>query len=93
MLTVRDTKRESVDFIKTERTYNYFIDDCSKISSSNIHSIESFSKSIHAQMENVVALSYLIKNRGPQNKVLLQLSKEIWDYLIKNEIMITTKGE
>ena len=28
---------------------------------------------------------------GTQNKLLPQLSKEIWDYLIKNEIMITAE--
>ena len=41
-------------------------------------------------MDNVVALLYLIKMGGTRNKVLSQLSKEIWDYLIKNK-MITAE--
>ena len=40
-------------------------------------------------MDNVVALPYLIKVGETQNKVFCQLGKEIWDYLIKNGIIIT----
>lgn len=40
------------------------------------------------QMDNVVALAYLLKMWGTYNKERLDLSKEIWEYLRSKEIMI-----
>ena len=49
-------------------------------------------KSIHIQMDNTFALSYLVKMGGTQNKVMLDLSsKEILAYLIKHKIKITVE--
>ena len=46
-------------------------------------------KSIHIQIDNIVSLSYVIKIGGKQNKTLITLSKEIWEYLLIREIMVT----
>ena len=46
---------------------------------------------IHLQLDNIVALSYLIKMGGTHNKDLLDLSKLIWDYLQSRKIMITAE--
>ena len=48
-------------------------------------------QSIHLQMDHIVALSYLVKVGVTQNKVLSDLSKEIWDYLLAKRITITTE--
>ena len=48
-------------------------------------------QSIHLQMDHIVALSYLVKIGVTQNKVLSDLSKEIWDYLLAKRITITTE--
>ena len=84
MLTVRDTKRRcgvgSVDFLRIERPYNW------------IHSFESFMKINPCANGQRSCRVVPHENReGTQNKLLLQLSKEIWDYLIKNEIMISAE--
>ena len=41
-------------------------------------------KSVHTQVDNQTALSYLLK-------ALLRVSKEIWNYLLKHQIMITAE--
>ena len=49
-------------------------------------------KSIHIQMDNKVAPSCLEKIRGDtQSKTLITLSKEVWEYLLVREIMITAE--
>lgn len=42
-------------------------------------------------MDNTAALSYNVKIRGTHNKVLSDLAKETWDYLLANGIMITVE--
>ena len=49
------------------------------------------SQSIHLQMDNVIALSHLVKMGGTHNKVLSNISKQIWDYLLAKGITITTE--
>ena len=44
--------------------------------------------SIHLQTDNIVGLSYIVKMRGTHNKVLSDISKEIWDYLLLKEITV-----
>ena len=46
---------------------------------------------IHVQMDNKIALSYLVKMGGTHSKDLLGLSKQIWDYLQSKKITITTE--
>ena len=58
---------------------------------SGIESSKTCHFSIHIQMENTSALSYLVKMGGTQNQVMLDLSKEIWAYLIKHKITITVE--
>ena len=48
-------------------------------------------KAVHFQMDNTTALPYLVKLRGTGNQMLLKLSKEIWQYLLKHQINITAK--
>ena len=48
-------------------------------------------QSIHLQMDHIVALSYLVKIGVTQNKVLSDLIKEIWDYLLAKGITITAE--
>ena len=46
-------------------------------------------KSIHLQTDDIVGLSYIVKMGGTHNKVLSDISKEIWDFLLLKEITIT----
>ena len=43
------------------------------------------------QIDNVTALTYLVKMKGTHSKELLNIVKEIWNYLIPNQITITAK--
>ena len=45
-------------------------------------------KSIHLQIDNIVGLSYIVKMGGTHNKVLLDISIEIRDFLLLKEITI-----
>ena len=42
-------------------------------------------------MNNVVTLSYLMKMGGTQNQLPVQVSKEIWEYLLDKAITITAE--
>ena len=46
---------------------------------------------IHIQTDNTTALSYLLKMGGTTNKTLVDLSKDIWKYLILQQITITAE--
>ena len=48
-------------------------------------------QTIHVQMDNKIALSYLVKMGGTHNKDLLVLSIQIWNYLQSKKITITAK--
>lgn len=49
-------------------------------------------KTIHFQIDNTTALRYLAKVRGgTRNTHILELSKEIWEFLLVNNITITTE--
>ena len=45
-------------------------------------------KAIHFQIDNITALSYLVKMRETKNKYLIELAKEIWKYLLHRGITI-----
>ena len=45
--------------------------------------------SIHLPTDNMVALSYIVKMGRTYNKVLSDISKEIWEYLLSKGITIT----
>ena len=53
--------------------------------------IHSDVKAIHIQTDNVVALTYLKKMGGTKSSVLTQVSKEIWEFLLKHQIVITVE--
>ena len=44
---------------------------------------------IHIQVDNMTALSYLLKMGEKKNSELMQISKELWEFLIGQEITIT----
>ena len=46
---------------------------------------------IHIQVNNMTALSYLLKMGGTKNPVLMQVSKEIWKFLFGQGIAITAE--
>ena len=46
-------------------------------------------KAIHLQVVNIVASTYLMKMGGTQNLKMVELAKEIWEYLLKWGIAIT----
>ena len=47
---------------------------------------------IHIQVDNLTALSYLLKMGGTKNPNLMQqISKEIWEFLLGQGITITTR--
>ena len=48
-------------------------------------------KTINIKMDNIVALSYQVKMRGTRNQLLVQISKEIWEYLLDKGITITAE--
>ena len=48
-------------------------------------------KSIHLRMDNIVGLSYIVKMGETHNKVLSDIRKEIWDFLLLKEITITVE--
>ena len=47
--------------------------------------------SIHIQMDNMVALTYLVKMGGTNNHILVKLTKQIWDFLISRGIILTAE--
>ena len=47
--------------------------------------------SVHIRMDNMAALSYLMKMGGTKNQELTAISKEIWQYLFKRKITITVE--
>ena len=58
--------------------------------------IQTFSKTlkhkvIHLQVDNMVALTYLLKMGGTHNLKLVHLAKEIWDHLLKCGITLTAE--
>ena len=46
---------------------------------------------IHLQRDNMTALSSLVKMGGTRSPELLQVAKEIWDYLLANGIAVTAE--
>ena len=47
--------------------------------------------SVHICMDNMTALSHLMKMGGYKNQELTSISKEIWQYLMKPKVVITAK--
>ena len=48
-------------------------------------------KKIQIKLDNIVALSYLVKMGGTRNHILAQIIKEIWEYLLDKGITITSE--
>ena len=48
-------------------------------------------QSMHLQMDNLDAFSYLVRMWDTHNKVLSYIGKEIWDYLMAKSITTTAE--
>ena len=48
-------------------------------------------KLIHSQMDNIVDLSHKVKTEKTHSKILSDISKEIWEYLVLKGITITVE--
>lgn len=46
-------------------------------------------KRVHFQIDNMTALSYLIKMGGTSNREIIAISKKIWNFAMSREITIT----
>ena len=46
---------------------------------------------IHLQIDNMIALSYLVKIGGTRSPELLQVANEICEYLLANRIAVTAE--
>ena len=47
--------------------------------------------SVHILMDNTTAISYLLKMGGTKNLTLLEIAKEIWQYLLPKRITLTAE--
>ena len=48
-------------------------------------------KAVHLQMDNITALTYLLKWRGTKSSELKRIAQKIWEFLISKSIIITAK--
>ena len=48
-------------------------------------------KSAHLQINNITALSHLVKMGGTKRAELNKILKEIWEYLVGNKIALTAE--
>lgn len=48
-------------------------------------------KTVHLQMDNITALTYLLKWRGTKSSELKRIAQKIWEFLISKSIIITAK--
>ena len=46
---------------------------------------------VHLQMDNMTALSYLVRMGGTNSKELTSIAKDIWDFLLKKQMKITAE--
>ena len=57
----------------------------------NLKSLNQHIPYLNIQMDNITALAYLKKMGGTHSKLLTDLSKEIWKYLLEHQITITVE--
>jgi len=62
-----------------------------KLAIRTFHRMFPQSLSIHLQMDNVAALTYLKKMGGTKSQMLTTISKQIWGYLLDHQITITVE--
>ena len=48
-------------------------------------------KSLHVKMDNIVALTYLLKMGGAKNLQMVCLSRQIWEMLLRKKVTVTTE--
>ena len=48
-------------------------------------------KSLHIQMDNIVALTYFLKMGGIKNLQMSCLSKQIWELLLRKKVTVTAE--
>ena len=81
-----------MEFKRTTTSYKCIGNEESKTSITSIS--QAVSDESHSfQIDNTKVLSYLVKMGGgaTKNKYLIELAKEIWEYLLHREITITAE--
>ena len=73
-----------------DKTYQYTGAHCIKTCNIDLYQGKSVT-AIHLQIGNMTALSYLVKMEGSRSPELLQVAKEIWDYLLAYGIAVTAE--
>ena len=48
-------------------------------------------KSLHVKMDNIVALTYLLKMGGAKNLQMVCLSRQIWEMLLRKKVTVTAE--
>ena len=87
--------------VKEEKgvSYKSFRSFSNKICTSNLQQNDEYTiyiyiiqyiQYIYIQVDNQIALSYLLKTGGAMSQELLRVLKEIWDYLLKHQMMLST---
>ena len=84
----RDQNRESVVQEGTGSTYQSAGTFAHKVCHLDICQNWKMS-AIHIRVDNMAALSYLLKMGGTKNPELMQISKEIWEFILEQRITIT----
>ena len=46
---------------------------------------------VHIKVDNTAALSYIVKMGGTRNDLMLEIAKEIWQYLMSKQITLTAE--
>ena len=86
----RNLNREEMVVKRTATPHKFFRTNGCKICSPDFHKNLSNS-TIHIQMDNKVALPYLLKMGGTHSLEPLKISKWIWHYLLSHGVTITAE--
>ena len=86
----RDINRGAMVKEGTVVTHRHIRTESSRISTLTFNK-QKYLKEFHFQIGNTTALLYLVKMGGTGNQALLKLSKEICQYILKNQIIITAE--
>ena len=78
-------------FQEKEMHINFLELKAAKLAIISFHRLFPESLSIHIQIDNIVALTFLIKMEGTRSEVSTAVSKEIWRYLLDHQITITVE--
>ena len=78
-----------MDIIREKRSYKHFRNESSKICKFNFHSLVPNCKNNSYKNGQHCCPFLFCENGGTQNQLLIQISKEIWKYLLDKGVTIT----